>query len=113
MLSGIKVFSPILLLLLLFDLHDMRVGICILPDSCDLPGHLHAGPPASDMEPVVLDLLRHVDWRETADTGEMVFEVPVEGLEPARHFHPCLAIAIQEDVSVIDVHALAALHAGV
>jgi len=73
--------------LLLLRLHRIRLGVGILPNSGHHPGDLQARRSSADLEPVVVDLFGDVDRCESTDTGELIAELGVGGLEAVRQLH--------------------------
>ena len=82
----------------------MGVGPSVLTDARDLPGYLHAGFSAGNLELVIGHFLRNIHRREAADAGELVAEVTVERLELVGELDDRRTACIQRDYTVVDVH---------
>src|SRR5579863_3323796 len=89
--------------LLFFHWNAIRVRPGILANSRHLPGHFDVGQVGSDLELVVLDLLRDYRLCKLTDDGELVAEIPVEHIEPIWQRDSCQTGAVRGDVAVVNV----------
>src|SRR5579863_7613608 len=99
--------------LLFFHWNAIRVRPGILANSRHLPGHFDAGQAGSDLELVVLDLLRDYRLCKLTDDGELVAEIPVEHIEPIWQRDSCQTGAVCGDVAVVNVHHVRRFDEGV
>jgi hypothetical protein len=66
----------------------------VFADPCHLPRDLKPSVTTGDLEAIFIDLLRDIDRREAADTGELITELSVEPVEPLGELNLSLAALI-------------------
>src|SRR6266508_2958395 len=94
----------------LFGDDPVGVGEGVLPDASDLPADPLAGRPAGDGEATLADLGLDMEARRRgAERGQLVADVPVEGLEVGRQVDPRLTSGVEADDAVVDVLHVGAL----
>src|SRR5439155_21789693 len=64
-----------------FHRNAMLIGIGIMANTGDLPGHFQCRPSAADTKVVSGNFACHVDRRVSADAGELVTKILVYRLE--------------------------------
>src|SRR5579863_1002428 len=80
----IQVVAAIGRSLLDFNLNPVCVGVGVLSRPRYLPRDLHVRLVSANAELIAADLRGHNGLRELADHGQLITEIPVEGLEPIR-----------------------------
>src|SRR5579864_1653946 len=97
-----------------FDGSAVRIGPSIMTDAGHLPGDLGTGLPACNAKAVAGDLFRDVQiGARSADRGQLIAEVPVQGLEIAGEFDPGFAVSIQHGHAVVQVLHIRRFNVGV
>jgi len=88
-----------------FNRDTVSVGPGVMTNASNLPGDFHPGLAARDPERVVANSLRNVEiWPGGPDCCELIAEILVEALEPVRKSYCRLAVSVQRDDAVVDVH---------
>src|SRR5882724_13559358 len=91
----------------------MRLRVCVVANSGDLPGHLCTGSPTRDLETITSYLHRDVQIRRRcANRGQLISEIAIQGFKPGGQHHPSLTTSIKKYGAVIDVHHVRAFHKG-
>ena len=87
--------------------HRMHSLPSVLTNCSHLPRDLHSRSTAGNSEPVILDLLRHVQAGSScADSRQLIAEVPVQGFEPIPKLDRCFSVGVERCVSAIEVQDL-------
>lgn len=110
----VQIGAPLGLGLVFFHRNPMGVGPGVLPNARHLPGDFTARLATRNLEAVAGDFLGDVQVRSgRADGGKLVAKVAVQRLEPPWQLHPGLAVGVEGDVAIVDVHHVRAFDEGV
>src|SRR5262245_44832521 len=95
----------------LLDRDSMSIGVGVLSYAGNLPGNLHSGRAAGDLEAVVGNLFRDMQIRPgSAYGGELVTKILVERPEPCREDDHCLSGRVKPSHAVLDILHIRGFH---
>jgi len=96
--------SPLVRRFIFLDSQRMSLRIRILSYAGHLPRHLQSGPSARNPELVGRNFLRDVDRSIPSHTGQLIAEIVVSSLEPARQMHYCPSLCVKCGIAGIHVY---------
>ncbi len=97
----------------LFDFEWMLANGRVGANAGHLPRNFYTRRVGLDDEAIVFDLIADNGLRESADNGELIAEVAVDGLEPIWQGDCRLAAFIRGDVAAVDVENFRGFDGGV
>src|SRR5579859_8238851 len=112
--SGVQIDPLFCAWLVLLDRDAVGIGVGVLAYAGHLPGNLASGRATGDLEMIVGYFIRDIKiWTWRPDGCELIAEVAVQGAEPVRQCDHSLALAIESNHAIVDIHHVGALDEGV